>query len=70
LAYTEAFAVDEISGWLDPDDKADLAENLNQGTYPTLIKLIDEISFPDVDADFEFGLNVMISGLEAQTPEQ
>lgn len=65
LAFTEGFAVDEVSGWFDPDDHAALLKSLNQGPYPTLIDLMDEIRLTDADADFEFGLNTLISGLEA-----
>ena len=66
LAYTEAFAVDEISGWLDPADRAELAQSLTQGPYPVLTSLLDAIGTTDADADFEFGLNVLIRGLEAE----
>ena len=66
LAYTEAFSVDEILGWLDPGDLAELTESLNKGPYPVLIDLIDEIGCPDADADFDFGLTLLIQGLEAQ----
>lgn len=66
LAYAEAFAVDEISGWLEPEDKAELRKSLSQGTHPTTTDLIDEIIRPDNDADFTFGLNVLLHGLEAE----
>lgn len=64
LAYTEGFAVDEISGWFDPCDPAGLAKSLDLGPYPTLISLMEVIGTTDADADFEFGLNVLIGGLE------
>ena len=66
LAYSEAFAVDEISGWLDPEDKSILEESLVDGGYPTMTHLLDEIVTPDMDADFAFGLNVLLRGLEAE----
>lgn len=66
LAYAEAFAVDEISGWLDPEDKAVLEESLAHGQHPTTTDLIDEIVKTDNDADFAFGLNVLLHGLEAE----
>lgn len=66
LAYAEAFAVDEISGWLDPKDKADLEKSLAHGPHPTTIELIYEIVRPDIEADFEFGLNVLLHGLETE----
>jgi AcrR family transcriptional regulator len=67
-AYSEAFAVDEISGWLDPDDRVELTQSLSQGPYPSMSSLIEEIAHSDPDADFEFGLNVLIKGLEAHLP--
>lgn len=69
FAYTEAFAVDEISGWHDPLDAADQAELLDMltpDTHPTMIALIDEIGAVDADADFAFGLNVLIRGLDGE----
>ncbi len=66
LAYAEVFAFDEIAGWLDPEDKTVLEASLAHGEYPTTTHLIDEIVRPDVDADFEFGLNVLLNGLEAE----
>lgn len=66
LAYAEAFAVDEISGWLDPEDKTVLEESLAHGPHPTTTDLIDEIVRPDNDADFTFGLKVLLHGLEAE----
>ena len=53
LAYTEAFAVDEISGWLDPEDREDLAASLAEGPYPVMTDLINEIGHRDTDADFD-----------------
>ncbi|MEM9473054.1 MAG: TetR/AcrR family transcriptional regulator C-terminal domain-containing protein [Pseudomonadota bacterium] len=69
LIYAEAFAVDEISGWLDPADQAELAESLQSGPYPTLSSLIKEIGTVDADSEFEFGLDVLISGLESEIRE-
>ncbi|WP_397541926.1 TetR/AcrR family transcriptional regulator C-terminal domain-containing protein [Roseovarius salis] len=69
LAYTEAFAVDEITGWLAPfdaDDRADFVDSLSSGDYPTMAAMVDEIGKVDPDADFAFGLDVLIRGLEAE----
>lgn len=66
VAYTEAFAVDEISGWLDREDEAILAKNLGQGPYPVTTDLIAEMASPEPDAEFTFGLNVLLRGLEAE----
>ena len=64
LAYTEVVAVDEVSGWLGPEDRDILIKSLNNGPYPTLLKLVDEITSVDPDSEFEFGLNVIVGGLE------
>lgn len=69
LAFTESFAVDEISGWLDPFDAIDrteLLDMLTRDTHPTMIALIDDIGAVDADADFAFGLDVLIRGLEGE----
>lgn len=68
LTYTEAFAVDEISGWLapyGPEDRAELAESLAAGDFPATAGLVEEIGAVDADAEFDFGLDVLIAGLEA-----
>ncbi len=70
LAYTEVFAVDEINGWLDPEDRSTLEASLAHGVYPLSTDLIDEIVGLDADADFEFGLNVLLNGLEADLKAQ
>lgn len=66
LMYTEAFAVDEISGWLEPEDRNALIKSLEGGDYDMVNSLVDEITAPDTDADFTFGLNVLLNGLQAQ----
>lgn len=71
LTYTEAFAVDEISGWLDPYDPAErveLIDSLAAGAFPATAGLVEEIAAVDADAEFDFGLDVLIAGLEAQRP--
>ena len=69
LAYTEAFAVDEITGWLDTFDESDRAEfidSLSSGDFPAMSGLIDEIGRVDPDAEFDLGLRVLIRGLEGE----
>ena len=66
LTYTESFAVDEISGWLSIGDPDELVDSLRQGAYPTLVRLMDELEDVDADANFDYGLTVLISGLEQQ----
>ena len=65
VTYTEGFAVDEFVGWLAPDDRAELEESLSKGSFPTATGLIDVITSSDVEEDFAFGLNILLSGLEA-----
>ena len=69
LTYTEAFAVDEITGWIEPmdeEERAELAASLTHEDHPGMSGLIDQIATPDTDADFAFGLDVLIRGLEAE----
>lgn len=66
LAYTEAFAVDEIAGWLDQDNEASYLEGLEESDYPTLIAIRNNTEPVDFDVDFAFGLNVIIRGLEGE----
>jgi AcrR family transcriptional regulator len=66
LAYTEAFAVDEIAGWLDQDNKASYLKSLEEGDYPNLIDVRKSAGPVDFDVDFAFGLNVIIRGLEGE----
>ena len=68
LAYTESFAVDEVTGWLDAEDRSELEASLSQGNFPALKLLIDQFVTSNPDADFEFGLNVLIRGLEGELP--
>ncbi len=67
LSYAESFAVDEITGWLEPfsaQERSDLADSLAGGTHPAITALLDTIVTPDADAEFAFGLDVLIAGLE------
>ncbi|MEO0328141.1 MAG: TetR/AcrR family transcriptional regulator [Pseudomonadota bacterium] len=66
LAYTEAHVIDEIAGWLVPRDRDELQVSLEAGEYPTLVSLVKEITSNDPEADFRFGLNLIIAGLETE----
>ncbi len=68
VVYTEAFVVDEIGGWLGPEVREELEESLANGHFPVTADLIDEIIAPDIEADFVFGLNVLLRGLEDEMP--
>jgi TetR/AcrR family tetracycline transcriptional repressor len=69
LTYTEAFSVDEISGWLDLDQEPAYHASLSKGKYPTLMRLKKDAGQVDPDADFSYGLNVLIGGLGAELVE-
>jgi len=67
LAYTETFAWEEITKWIAPysgEDRAELIESLATGDYPLTMSLVDRIADVDPEAEFAFGLDVVIRGLE------
>ena len=67
--YTESFAVDELAGWykpLDDSDRAQLAQTVSADTHPAMTRLMDDIGTADAEADFAFGLDVIVRGLEAE----
>jgi AcrR family transcriptional regulator len=70
LVYTEAFAVDEISGWLDPEELDGLADRLDAESYPTMNRLADAVTTIEPDAEFAFGLTVLLDGLETALHRQ
>jgi len=68
VTYTEAFAVDEITGWMEPfgpGERAAFVQSLPGEECPVMAGLVDEIGHPDADRDFAFGLDVLIRGIEA-----
>ena len=65
-AYTESMSVDEVSGWLEPANSAELSDSLMAGDYLTLIELVDELTSVDVASEFELGLKMIISGLQTE----
>ncbi|MEM7360397.1 MAG: TetR/AcrR family transcriptional regulator C-terminal domain-containing protein [Pseudomonadota bacterium] len=69
LAYTENFCAWELDEWLDPytpEMRHELLDSLEQGDYPVTMTLIDETTDVDCDTEFEFGLDVLIQGLEVR----
>jgi TetR/AcrR family tetracycline transcriptional repressor len=69
FAYAETFAVEEITGWLasmTPDEEQALRESLKGGAYPISEALVGTIAQVDADAEFAFGLEVLLRGLEAE----
>ena len=65
LAYCEGFAADEIDGWLEPFPQQDLMARVSEGDLPVTAALIDHVVSYEADAEFEFGLSLMIRGLES-----
>ena len=69
FAYAETFAVEEITGWLAPmnaKEKKALASSLRGGGFPISEALMAESATVDPDAEFEFGLEVLLRGLEGE----
>jgi TetR/AcrR family tetracycline transcriptional repressor len=68
-AYTENFCYWELNGWIEPLDsesRLKFTENLNQGEYPVTTDLLENLVNIDPEAEFNFGLSVLIAGLEGQ----
>ena len=68
FAYTENFCAWELNDWIapfTPEMRSELGDSLAQGDFPMTTQLVDEIVDVDADAEFDFGLAVMIRGLEA-----
>ncbi len=69
LAYTENFACWELTDWIapfSPEERTKLIESLSEGDFPLTTELVDQIADVDPDAEFAFGLDVVIRGLEAE----
>ena len=69
LAYTENFACWELTDWIMPysaDERAKLIESLSEGDFPLTSGLVDQIADVDPDAEFAYGLDVVIRGLETE----
>jgi AcrR family transcriptional regulator len=47
------------------DDVHDFYQRLPAGRFPVLASVADDLTRPDADERFEFGLDVLIAGLEA-----
>ncbi len=65
LTYVEAFTYDEIEGWLGIGDREELVKSLKEGDFPVMETLVDALEDADADAHFDFGLTVLLDGLEA-----
>ena len=67
--YVNGFALAEVGGPLgSPEDRKGLLRLLEEspeGSVPVMRRVFGALSEEEMPADFEFGLNVLISGLEA-----
>jgi TetR/AcrR family tetracycline transcriptional repressor len=67
--YLNGFALAEASGALgDPDEQREMMELLDarpQGELPVMRRTLGALLSEDLGTDFEFGLEVVLSGLEA-----
>jgi AcrR family transcriptional regulator len=66
LTYVEGFAVDEVSGWFGKDELDSLYAHIERGPYKALLSVEDAMKQADITDSFEFGLDVIITGLERQ----
>jgi len=48
-----------------PDQLADYFRSLPEDTFPSLVRLADDLTAGDADERFEFGLELLVRGLEA-----
>ena len=68
LAYLENFVHWELTGWVasnDAGERAQFAALLESGDLPEVSRLADHILDVDPDAEFTFGLDATIMGIEA-----
>jgi TetR/AcrR family tetracycline transcriptional repressor len=69
--YLNGFALAEASGALgEPDEQQEMLEMLDtrpRGELPVMRRTLEALSGEDLGTDFEFGLEVVLAGLEATT---
>ena len=69
--YLNGFALAEASGALDdPDEHQEMLQMLRarpQGELPAMRRTLEALAYEDLATDFEFGLEVLLAGLEATT---
>lgn len=69
IAYTDNFCAWELTGWIGSYNSQNhmlFTESLRRGDYPVTADHLEQITNADADAEFEFGLDVLIDGLEQQ----
>ncbi len=66
-SYTVGYAMAEIRGFaLEPDGSRLGVHILSPGEFPRLSELRPQLANVDHDAEFEFGLDLILSGLQAK----
>ena len=65
LMFIEGFTEDEINGWMEEEDIAELQDVVTADNLPTLYSALAEFVAYDHEAEFEDGLNVLVNGFEA-----
>ena len=71
--YVGGFAFEESlrgDGSADPDQLAAYFRSLPEDQFPTLVALADDLTAGDADERFEFGLELLVRGLEAMAKDE
>jgi hypothetical protein len=72
--HVNGFALAEASGALGgPDERQEMMELLDtrpQGELPAMRRTLEALAGEEPGADFEFGLEVVLGGLEATTSQR
>jgi TetR/AcrR family transcriptional regulator, tetracycline repressor protein len=64
--YLNGFALAEASGALgEPDEQQEMLDARPRGELPVMRRMLEALSGEDLGTDFEFGLEVVLAGLEA-----
>ncbi|MEM7195343.1 MAG: TetR/AcrR family transcriptional regulator C-terminal domain-containing protein [Pseudomonadota bacterium] len=69
MAFTENFCDWELTDWISPftpEMRTELDDSLSRGHFPNTLTLIEEITNVDPDQEFDYGLDVIIRGLESR----
>ena len=66
FAFEESLRGDESA---DPEQLAEYFRSLPKKEFPTLVALADDLTAGDADERFEFGLELLLRGLEAMAKD-
>ncbi len=71
LGYAQGFALEELTGTLRPllDSEEREIRSLPASDYPSIASLVDTLADADLDGEFEFGLDIMVAGIEQRVSE-